>query len=118
MCITLYCVFLFISHNCSLHPKIFFVFSWRWYLRWWLGPFLVMTQFSWISSMFYTGGIHGVKLACFFLLLNCLLLQWCLSQEPRKLEGKLFFFPISVSFGGFLLISSQNLRMFLMIPSF
>ena len=24
MCITLYCVFLFISHNCSLHPKIIF----------------------------------------------------------------------------------------------
>lgn len=27
------------------------VYSWRWYLRWWLPPFWQVTQWSWVSPM-------------------------------------------------------------------
>ena len=47
------------------------------YLRWWLGPFQRVIQFSWVSPM-YTGGIHVIKLLFVFLLTCLLLLKGCL----------------------------------------
>lgn len=46
----------------------------------------------------YIGGIHIIKLSLFyyFIISFLLILLWggvCLSQEPRKVDGKLFFFP-------------------------
>ena len=66
------------------------VFSWKWYLKWWFGPIWGVTQFSSVSPM-YTRGLHVIKLLFVFPLLVCLLLQGGLSQEPRRVEGKLFF---------------------------
>ena len=39
----------------------------------------------------YTGGIYVIKLLFLFLLLICLLLHGCLSQEPRRVEENHFF---------------------------
>lgn len=47
---------------------------------------------SWVSLM-YTGCMHVVKLLFVFPLLICLLLRGSLSQETRRVEGKLFFLP-------------------------
>ena len=44
------------SHNCQPTSNIFSCLSWKWYIRWRLGPFWRVTQFSWISPM-YMGGI-------------------------------------------------------------
>lgn len=44
----------------------------------------------------YTGGIHIMKLLLVFLLLICLLSLRSLSQEPRKVKGKLFFLPYTI----------------------
>ena len=45
-------------------PQTSFVFSWRWYLRGWLGPVQGSAQFSCVSSM-CTGDIHVIKLLFF-----------------------------------------------------
>ena len=47
------------------HQTFSFFIGWKWYLRWYLGPFQGVTQFSWVSPM-YTGGIHVIKLLFFF----------------------------------------------------
>ena len=95
MCITtipLFTVLLDRPPKLSPVPHILFVFSWRWYLRWWFGPF----WFSWVSPL-YARGIHVIRLMFVFLLLTCLLLWGArggnLSQEPGKVKGKLFFLP-------------------------
>lgn len=88
----------------SPHPTSF-VFSWRRYLRLWLWLLWRVTQFSWVSPM-YTESIHVIKLVCVFLLLLYLLLQKCLSQEPRKVEGKLFFFLFIYTLNNIFITSS------------
>lgn len=73
-----------------LPPPAFFVFSWRRYLRWCLELLQGITQFP-SASLTYTGGIYVIKLLFLFLLLICLLLHGCLSQEPRRVEENNFF---------------------------
>ena len=63
-------------------PPTSFVFSWKWFLRWWFGPFLGVTQFPWVSPM-YKGDIHVTKLLFVFLLLICLFITR-ISQPPRR----------------------------------
>lgn len=36
-------------HNWHPRTHLYFIFNWRWYLRWWLGPSPGVTQFPWIS---------------------------------------------------------------------
>lgn len=58
-----------------------------------LKPFWGVTQFSWLSPM-YARGIHATILLFIFLLLICPFITGvggCLSQQPRRMEGKLFF---------------------------
>ena len=45
----------------------------------------------------YARGIHVIKLLFVFLLLICLLLLGALSQEPRMVQGKLFFLPYNIA---------------------
>lgn len=52
-----------------------------------------VTSFFWVSPM-YTEGIYAIKLLLDFLLLICLLLKGDLSQEPRRVEGELYFPPL------------------------
>ena len=58
-------------------------YIWWQYLRWWLGSFQGVAQFSWWSPR-YNGGEHVIKLLFFFLLLISLLLQRSLAEN---LEG-------------------------------
>ena len=52
-----------------------------------------ITQFSWVSLM-CTGIILVIKLLFVLLLFPVIvLLQWSLSQEPRRGKRKLFFLP-------------------------
>lgn len=93
--ILVYCAFPGNSHNWLSPSPTSFIFSWRLYLRWWLQAFWQATQFSWVSPT-YPGGIHVIQL---FLLLICLLLRGCLSQEPRRrVEGKLLPFPPTIPY--------------------
>ena len=73
------------------HPTSSFVFSWRWYLGWWLGPFPAITQFSWVSPR-SSGGVRVIPLVC-FCPVNPSLIRGGSSQEPRRVKGK-FFSPL------------------------
>ena len=64
-----------------------FVFSWRWYLRWWLWLFQRVTLFSWVSPM-YTGGIRSIKLCFSCSNLSYMNLINIPAKEPRKEEEK------------------------------
>ena len=90
-------LFLVTSPNCHSSPPTSFVWYgiiFWWYLKWWsLGPFLEVTQFSWVSPV-CIGVIHVIKLLFVFFLIIYLLLQRCLSQKPRKIQGKSFFLPL------------------------
>ena len=86
-------LFLMASPNWSSTPASPFVFSWRWYLRWWLGPFQRVISFSWISPI-YTRGMHVIKLL--FVCYYSVFFPRGLSQEPGRAEGKLFFLPHSI----------------------
>ena len=96
MCITLYCVFLFISHNCSLHPKIIFCLQLEMVFK--VVAWAISGNDSVFLDLFYV--LYRRHTRCetclFFLLLICLLLQWCLSQEPRKIQGNNFFSPYTL----------------------
>lgn len=53
------------SHAGLSHlPKSSFVVSWKWYLKWWVGPFPGVTQ--------YKGSIYVIKLLFVILPLICL----------------------------------------------
>lgn len=53
--------------NCTAAiPFLSLVFRWGWYLRWGLGPFQGVTQFSWMSPL-HTGSAHVIKLLIVFL---------------------------------------------------
>ena len=96
----------------ALLPTSSFVFSWRWYLRWWLRPFWGVTQCFWVFPRYiYLPCILrfpwvSPRYTCYstpiFLLLICLLLQGCLSQKPRRAEGKLFSLPYTLAHNGHL----------------
>ena len=59
---------------------------WKWFLRWWFGTFLGVTQFLWVSPM-YKGGIHVTKLQFVFLpLINLFITR--ISQPPRRRTWK------------------------------
>lgn len=68
------------------------VFSWRWYGRWWLGPFQGVTSFPWVSPM-YIRDIHVIKLM-FFSCYSVFDLGWgSLSEEPRRVKENYFSCP-------------------------
>ena len=62
-------------------PHLYFIFSWRWYLRWWLGPSEGVTQFFLIFPMCIRN--TQVNKLLFALLLFC-----NLSRLPSWLSGK------------------------------
>lgn len=68
-----------------------FPFSWKTYLRWWFRPFQRIAHFSWASPT-YARGMCLLNF-CFSLVSLSLITRVGLSQEPRWVEGKLFFLP-------------------------
>lgn len=92
-----YCVVL---KNPALSHPTSFAFSWRWYLRWWFGPFGEVTQFSWVqSSPLCTGDIHLIK-CLYFSPVNLSFITGVgedLSQELKRVEWKFFFLPHHLS---------------------
>ena len=76
-------LFLMASPNWSSTPASPFVFSWRWYLRWWLGPFQRVISFFWISPI-YTRGMHVIKLlfVCYYSVF------YSKGSQPRTWKGR------------------------------
>lgn len=91
-----YCALLIISHNRLTPPLVSFAFSWRWYLKWWLGPFGEICTFP--------GDLPCIQKIC-LLLTFCLLnscysifyyrVCWGLNQETGR-EKKTFSSPTTV----------------------
>lgn len=84
---------LMVSCNRLSHPPTSLIFSWRWYLRWCLGPFWGVTQCSWVSpciqQVYMLLNLHfsPVDLSLIYRVgRGC-----CLSQETRRVKGTLFF---------------------------
>lgn len=86
-----YSIFLVTSHIWFSTPNIFSVFSWRWYLRCWLWPFLRIGfpgSLPWMQEVYML-----INFCLIFLLLICHI-NLILSPARRTLKdrGK-FFFP-------------------------
>ena len=80
-------------HWCHLgNPLLSLAGGWRL----WHGPF----QGASLDISYAVHGVYIIKLLCFFFFSPVKLLLWggSFSQEPRKAEGKLFFFPTKARF--------------------
>ena len=96
-----YVLFLMTSHNwlspASLNFFFFLVFSWRWYLRWWLGPLLKATCFpgslQYIQELYMLLNFCGFFFWFLFFILIWVLLQRGFCQEPKRVNRKLLFLP-------------------------
>lgn len=66
---------------------------WRWYLRWWLGSFQGLSFLAYLPC-FCIQEVYILLNFYIFFLNNLSFIASGLIQEPRRLEGKLFSFPI------------------------
>ena len=87
-------------------------FGWRWCLRWLLGPFVGVTQFSWVSPM-YIEGVQDIKLLFVPFPINLLFITGTSQQRTKKSTGKMIFLPIHP----IETISSSQLELHLLISN-
>lgn len=59
-----------------------FVFNWRWYLRWYLGPF---------GGVSFPGSLSCIQEVYILLNFYFSLASLSYSQEPRRVDGDVFF---------------------------